>query len=218
MGDWEGHGITGRLSDSLDILKNALGDDSPEYNAAARKIFIDIHDGKYQGARLAYNSYGKNAEIIFSDQKDAIEHDNRKREEAKADEEKQEKERQKKEDEKWQKSWLNPDNKQAFHEMTSKLDERTVGYLNKIMHNAGEISPDLYDVLYDKVNQGILDGANYYLDNHGYLHTGKFSEEYKGYDQKKPDDNNPPAPVSPIRKASEKTPPSPDALGDWNKW
>ena len=43
MCDRDGSNITIKLSGSLDILKNVLGDDSPEYSAAAKKIFIDIH-------------------------------------------------------------------------------------------------------------------------------------------------------------------------------
>ena len=199
--DEDGYSVIGKLSDSLDTLKQALGEESPEYNSATRKIFTDIHDGKYKGSRLSYKNHYI-SEIIFADQEERIERDNEERREAEKEERKEYEERGKKTQEAWEKSWRNPNNDTAYKENIETIDGRTVDYLEQIIDNLGRIAPVVKDFVMDTINQNILEGTfnGAYLSNNGYFYTGEMAEEYRGYDQNRnendPDGNEPP--VSPI--------------------
>jgi len=222
--DENGRSVIDKLGDSLDTLKQVLGEESSEYSSAVKKIFIDIHDGKYKGSRLGYR-YPLENEIIFANQEELIERDEEERKEAEEEEKRRREEQDKRRQEAWEKSWRNPNNDAAYKENMETIDRRTFDYLNKILFNLDEIAPAAKDLVMDAINQNILEGTfnGAYLNNQGYFYTGERAEEYRGYDQNRNEndsDGNEP-PVSPIvrpntgRKKPETKTPEDFGFRDW---
>ena len=201
--DRDGCTVGWNLDRALENLKQALGKESPEYKSAARKILIDIRQGKYKDSRLSYD-YSEEARIIFANQEELIERDNEKRKEAEEEKKRQREEQDKRSQETWEKSWRNPNNEATYKENVETIDQRTHSYLSKIVSNLDEIAPAAKDLIMDTINQNIVEGTfnGAYLDDHGDFHTGERAERYKGYDQnrnKNDSDGNEP-PISPITR------------------
>ena len=223
--DKDFNSVTSKLCDSLNTMKQVLGEESPEYSSAVRKIFVDIRNGKYKGSRLKYDGYFQ-GEIIFANQEEAIKRDDEDRREAKEEEDRQREEWIKKREEAWEKSWRNPNNDAAYKKNIATIDQNTLSYLGKILFNLDTIAPAARETVMNAINQNILEGTfnGAYLDSYGDFHIGETAEEYRGYDQNRnrnnPDENEPPA--SPITRPNtgHKKPEtkSPEDFGyrDWN--
>lgn len=213
------------LGTSLKILKQAMGEESPVYESAAKKILIDIRDGKYKGARMSYDDR-VHTKIIFGDDKDSIEHDDQRRKEKEEEKERRREEEKRKREEAWEKSWRNPRNQAAYDKNLKTMDRRTSDYLSKLLYNLGKLAPEAKESAMSAINQKILEGSlnRAYLSDDGYIWTGELAEEFRGYDQKKHDgrdhdEDKPQIPsiIKPNKGHSSPEEKTPEELGfrDW---
>lgn len=218
-GDEDSNTVSSKLSNSLDTLKQALGEDSPEYSAAVRKIFVDIHNGKYKDSQLVYDGSSK-GEIIFGNQEEAIAENNQRREEAKRKRKEEIEKMEKEREENWKKNWRNPDNNETIMQNRETIDDRTFTYLNRLVANLDKITPEIGKLAMDAINQKLLEGSlnGSYLNNQGFFYTGELANEYRGYDQEDGNSNKNDSPVSPIkpnRKKPEVKTPDDFGFRDW---
>ena len=186
--DCEGNSLKKRLINNLKDMGDILGKDSPEYKTVvAKKIFDDIRDGRYYGARLSFD-YGNDSRIIFGNDDEALERDDAARERQRLREEQEWDERQKELSLKYETSWRNPKNQEQYQKNYNTLDDTVRDGLHHIVTNIGELAPqEMHDELMDIVNQGILEGRynGAYWDRRGtYWKPGDLADDIRRGEQK----------------------------------